>query len=84
MENASYGSAMKDRFKDRWIITVAVVYLLGVGFLSGMIVDGIRFDESRSRLLARLEEDTQRVHQRLKAIDRGESPEESIPGAKEK
>lgn len=84
MDNANTGSAIKDRFKDRVIVTVVVVYLLGVGFLSGMIVDGIRFEESRSRLLARLEEDAQRVHQRLIAIERGESPEGSIPGAKEK
>ena len=84
MDNANTGSAMKDRFTDRFIVTVAVVYLLGVGFLSGMIVDGIRFEESRSRLLARLEEDTQRVHQRLVAIERRESSEGSIPSAKEK
>jgi len=84
MDNANTGSVMKDRFKDRFIVTVAVVYLLGVGFLSGMIVDRIRFDESRSGLLTRLEEDTRKVHQRLIAIERGESPEESIPGAKEK
>ena len=80
MDNANTGSAMKDRF----VATVAVVYMLGVGFLSGMIVDGIRFDESRSRLLSRLEEDTQQVHQRLIAIERGESPVGSIPRAKEK
>ena len=84
MDNANTGSAMKDRFKDRFIVTVAVVYLLGVGFLSGMIVDRIRFDEVRSGLLARLEEDTQTVHHRLIAIERGESPKGSIPGAKEK
>jgi len=84
MDNANTGSAMKDRFKDRFIVTVAVVYLLGVGFLSGMIVDRIRFDEVGSGLLARLEEDTQTVHHRLIAIERGESSEGSIPGAKEK
>jgi len=84
MHNANTGSAMKDRFKDRFIVTVAVFYLLGVGFLSGMIVDRIRFDEVRSGLLARLEEDTQTVHHRLIAIERGESSEGSIPGAKEK
>ena len=80
MDNASTGRAMKDRF----IVTVAVVYLLGVGFLSGMIIDSIRFDESRSTLLARLEEDTEKIHQRLIAIERGESSEGSIPSAKEK
>ena len=78
MENAKTESAVKNRF----IVTVAVFSLLGVGFLSGMIVDRIRFDESRSTLLIRLEKDTQRVHQRLIAIEREESSEESIPGAK--
>ena len=80
MDNAKTESAVKNRF----IVTVAAFSLLGVGFLSGMIVDRIRFDESRSTLLTRLEEDTQRVHQRLIAIERGESSEGSIPGAKEK
>lgn len=40
-----------------------------------MIVDRIRFDESRSGLLTKLEEDTHRVHERLMAIEREESPE---------
>ena len=80
MENAKTESAVKNRF----IVTVAVFSLLGVGFLSGMIVDRIRFDEARSSLLARLEEDTQTVHQRLIAIERGERSEGSIPSAKEK
>ena len=84
MENANNGSALKDRFKDRLIVTVAVVLVLSVGFLSGMIVDRIRFDKSRSEILTRLEEDSQKVHQRLIAIERGESPVASIPGVKEK
>jgi hypothetical protein len=71
MDNANTESAIKDRF----IVTVAALYLLAVGFLSGMIVDRIRFDESRSGLLARLEEDTHRVHARLMAIEREESRE---------
>jgi hypothetical protein len=79
MDNVNTEKANKD-----FIITLAALYLLVVGFLSGMIVDRIRFDESRSTLLARLGEDTQKVHQRLIAIERGESPVGSIPGAKEK
>lgn len=71
MDNASTRSAIKDRF----ITTVAALYLLVVGFLSGMIVDRIRFDETRSVLLARLEEDSNRVHKRLMAIEREESRE---------
>ena len=71
MDNANTESAIKDRF----IVTVAALYLLAVGFLSGMIVDRIRFDESRSGLLEKLEEDTHRVHERLMAIEREESRE---------
>ena len=75
MDNANTERANKDRF----IVTVATLYLLVVGFLSGMIVDRIRFDETRSVLLARLEEDSHRVHKRLMAIEREESRERSVP-----
>jgi hypothetical protein len=71
MENTNTESAIKQRF----IVTVAGLYLLGVGFLSGMIIDRIRFDETRSGLLARLEEDSHTVHERLMAIEREESRE---------
>jgi len=80
MDNANTESAIKDRF----IVTVAALYLLAVGFLSGMIVDRIRFDESRSGLLEKLEEDTHRVHERLMAIEREESRERAAhKGTKE-
>ena len=79
MENAKTESAVKNRF----IVTVAVFSLLGVGFLSGMIVDRIRFDEARSSLLGRLDEDSHRVHERLMAIEREGSQEGSTIGAKE-
>ena len=69
MDNANNESAIKQRF----IVTVAGLYLLGVGFLSGMIADRVCFDESRSGLLARLEEDSHSVHERLMAIEREES-----------
>ena len=80
MDNANTESAIKDRF----IVTVAAVYLLAVGFLSGMIADRVRFDESRSGLLEKLEEDTHRVHERLMAIEREESRERAAhKGTKE-
>jgi hypothetical protein len=75
MDNANTQSATKDRF----IVTVAALYLLVVGFLGGMIVDRVRFDASRSVLLTRLEQDTHRVHERLMALEREESREGSIP-----
>ena len=40
MDNANTESAIKDRF----IVTVAALYFLAVGFLSGMIADRIRFE----------------------------------------
>ncbi len=79
MDNAKTESAVKNRF----IVTVAAFSLLGVGFLSGMIVDRIRFDEVRSGLLARLDEDSHRMHERLMAIDREGSREGSAMRAKE-
>ena len=69
MDNANTQS----RIKDRFIVTVAALYLLVVGFLGGMIVDRVRFDASRSVLLTRLEQDTHRVHERLMALEREES-----------
>jgi hypothetical protein len=71
MDNANTEGAIKDRF----IVIIAALYLLVVGFLSGMIADRIRFDETRSVLLATLEEDNHRVHERLMAIEREESRE---------
>ena len=79
MENAKTESAVKNRF----IVTVAAFSLLGVGFLSGMIVDRIRFDEVRSGLLARLNEDSHRMHERLMAIEREGSREGNAMRAKE-
>ena len=69
MDNANTEGAIKDRF----IVIIAALYLLVVGFLGGMIVDRVRFDASRSVLLTRLEQDTHRVHERLMALEREES-----------
>ena len=77
MDNANTESAIKNGF----IVTVVALYLLGVGFLSGMLVDHVRFDEARSELLTRLDEDSHSVHQRLMALEREESRERNIPGA---
>ena len=69
MDNANTERANKDRF----IVTVAALYLLVVGFLGGMIVDRVRFDASRSVLLTRLEQDTHKVHERLMALEHEDS-----------
>jgi len=68
MDNANTEGAIKDRF----IVIIAALYLLVVGFLGGMIVDRVRFAASRSVLLTRLEQDTHRVHERLMALEREE------------
>jgi hypothetical protein len=61
------GSTMENR---RFIVGIVGVYLFSVGLLSGMIFDRIRFDESRTILLNEIEEHTQRLHQRLMAMER--------------
>ncbi len=53
----------------RFVFTIVGCYLLGVGVLTGMLIDHIRFDESRSALLTQLENDTRTLHQRLIAIE---------------
>jgi len=45
-------------------------YLLGVGVLTGMLIERVWFDESRSVLFTQLEEDTHKLHERLMAIER--------------
>jgi len=48
------------------ILAVAFgVYLLGAGFLGGMLVDQIRFDRERTAMLGRLDQATKQVHARL-------------------
>ena len=54
----------------RFVFSMVGIYLLGLGVLIGMLVEDVRFDESRSALLTQLDEDTHRVHERLMAIER--------------
>lgn len=54
----------------RFVFAMVGIYLLGLGVLIGMLVEDVRFDESRSALLMQLDEDTHRVHGRLMAIER--------------
>ena len=53
----------------RFIFSMVGIYLLGLGVLIGMLVEDVRFDESRSALLTQLDEDTHRLHERLMAIE---------------
>ncbi len=58
---------MKNR---RFVSLLVGCYLLGLGVLTGMLIEDIRFDESRSALLSRLENDTSKLHQRLMTMER--------------
>ncbi len=52
------------------VFAIAGCYLMGVGILTGMLVEDIRFDKSRSALLTQLEKDTTRLHKQLIATER--------------
>jgi hypothetical protein len=54
----------------RFVVVIVSLYLLGVGVLTGMLIERVRFDESRSVLVTQLEEDTHKLHERLIAIER--------------
>jgi Zn-dependent membrane protease YugP len=41
----------------RFIFAMVGIYLLGLGVLIGMLVEDVRFDESRSALLTQLDEE---------------------------
>jgi hypothetical protein len=53
----------------RSVFGVVGLYLLGVGVLTGMLIERIRFDEARSVLLTRLDQDAHRLRERLMAIE---------------
>jgi len=55
---------------QRFVVVIVSLYLLAVGVLSGMLVERVRFDESRSVLFTQLEDDTHKLHERLMAIER--------------
>jgi hypothetical protein len=57
---------MKNR---RFVFAIVGIYLLALGFVIGMLIDHVEFDESRSVLLRQLDEDTHRLHERLIAIE---------------
>jgi hypothetical protein len=63
----------------RFVLAIVGCYLVGVGVLTGMLIEDIRFDESRSALLTQLEDDTSTLHQRLIAIERETVVDEGAP-----
>ena len=59
------------------VLAIMGCYLMGLGVLSGMLIEDIRFDKSRSALLAQLEKENDTLHERLMEIEReaAEQPE---------
>jgi uncharacterized membrane protein (Fun14 family) len=64
--------------QSRLVFVVVGVYLLSLGVLTGILVERIRFDEARSVLLTKLEEDSQRLHEELMAIEREGAVEDRV------
>jgi hypothetical protein len=65
--------------QSRLVFVVVSLYLLSLGVLTGILVERIQFDESRSVLLTKLEEDTQKLHKELMAIEREGAVEDRAP-----
>ena len=64
--------------QSRLVFIVVGVYLLSLGVLTGILVERVRFDEARSVLLTKLEEDTQALHEELMTIERESAVEDRI------
>ena len=54
----------------RFVFAVVGFYLLTLGVLTGMLIEKVQFDITRSVLLAQLDRDTHTLHQRLMAMER--------------
>lgn len=66
------------RKQSRLVFVVVGLYLLSLGVLTGILVERIQFDEARSVLLTKLEEDTQKLHEELMAIEREGAVEDRV------
>ena len=60
----------------RRITMVCVVgsYLMGLGFLGGIMVERIRFDRQRTVILQRHDSAARRVHEQLMALELSQQP----------
>jgi len=72
------GSAIMVGKQSRLVFVVVGLYLLSLGVLTGMLAERVRFDEARSVLLTKLEEDTHRLHEELMAIEREGAVEDRV------
>jgi hypothetical protein len=60
---------MRTRYRRAVMIGLGCLYLGAVGFLSGMLVERIRFDLHRTAVLTRLAAAEQRLHARLMDLE---------------
>src|SRR5438034_1422377 len=62
--------------RNQWAVlgSLVALYLVGLGGLSGVISERIRFDGTRNRVVAELQEATQRVHAKAIAWERSIDP----------
>jgi hypothetical protein len=57
------------RWRRARALAALVLYFTGVGMLGGVIVERMRFDVAGSRILARQAAITERLHERLMALE---------------
>jgi hypothetical protein len=60
---------MRRRRRLAVIVGIVCLYLAGVGFLSGVLVERVRFDARRAAVLERLSTTEQRLHARLMDLE---------------
>jgi hypothetical protein len=65
---------MRARYRRAVMIGLGCVYLGGVGFLSGILVERMRFDLQRAAVLTHLAATEKRLHARLMDIERELDP----------
>ena len=56
----------------RILVTISALYLGGLGFLSGMVVERMRFDHQRDVVLRSLSDAEKELHARLIDIEKQE------------
>jgi hypothetical protein len=62
--------AMMTRRGLGFLIAAGCLYLAGLGFLTGMVVERVRFDRQRSILLQHLAATQERLHTHLMDLER--------------
>ena len=58
------------RRRLRFLIAAGCLYLTGLGFLTGMIVERVRFDRQRATVLQHLAATQERLHTDLMDLER--------------